>query len=191
MSATELVSVPASRRRAAALVPPVLVGAAVAVGLGVYAKEHTPSGRGIFTLGFPAVINMKAWLTTLAFALVLFQFLSALRLYGELPWPARLPRWLAPAHRWSGTIAFVATVPVAYHCLWSLGYQSVDTRHVAHSILGCAFYGAFATKMLVLRSDRVPGWALPAVGGLAFSIVVGLWLTAALWFFANVTFPGF
>jgi hypothetical protein len=37
----------------------------------------------------------------------------------------------------------------------------------------------------------VPGWALPAVGGLVFSVLVGLWLTAALWFFANVTFPGF
>ena len=116
---------------------------------------------------------------------------DALRLYGELSWPATVPRWLAPAHRWSGTIAFVATIPVAYHCLWSLGYESIDTRHVAHSIMGCAFYGAFTTKMLVLRSQRVPGWALPAVGGLVFVILVGIWLTAALWFFANVTFPGF
>jgi hypothetical protein len=190
MSTTEMASV-AQRRSATALIPLVGAGAAVSIALGVYAREHDPSGRGIFTLGFPAVINMKAWLTTLAFVLVLFQFLSALRLYGELPWPATLPRWLPQAHRWSGTVAFVATVPVAYHCLWSLGYQSTDARHVLHSILGCAFYGAFTTKMLVLRSERVPGWALPAVGGLVFAILVGLWLTASLWFFANVTFPGF
>jgi hypothetical protein len=191
MAATEMVTVPAARRSSVALIPFALAGAAVSLGLGVYAREHSPAGRGIFTLGFPAVINMKAWLTTLAFVLVLFQLMSALRMYGELPWPATMPRWLPQAHRWSGTVAVVATLPVAYHCLWSLGYQSTDARHVAHAILGCAFYGAFTTKMLVLRSERVPSWALPVVGGLVFTTLMGLWLTASLWFFTRVTFPGF
>jgi hypothetical protein len=166
-------------------------GAAVSVGLGVYGREHTPAGRGIFTLGFPAVINMKAWLTTFAMALVLLQLWSALRMYGRLAWPRTTPRWLPFAHRWSGTAAFVLTLPVAYHCLWSLGFQTVDARRLVHSLLGCAFYGAFTTKMLSLRSTRLPGWSLPAVGGLLFTTMVGLWLTAALWFFTNVTFPGF
>ena len=34
--------------------------------------------------------------------------------------------WLANAHRISGRIAFLLTLPVAYHCLWSLGWRSTD-----------------------------------------------------------------
>jgi hypothetical protein len=181
----------ANPRSAKALLPLALAGAAVSLGLGVYGREHTPAGRGIFTLGFPAVINMKAWLTTFAVALVLFQLASALRMYGRLSWPRTMPGWLPFAHRWSGTAAFVLTLPVAYHCLWSLGFQTVDSRRMIHSLLGCAFYGVFTTKMLSLRSTRLPGWTLPVVGGLLFTTLVGLWLTASLWFFTNVTFPGF
>lgn len=32
--------------------------------------------------------------------------------------------------------------------------------------------------------DRLPGWALPVVGGLLFSILLGLWITSAAWFFS-------
>jgi hypothetical protein len=32
----------------------------------------------------------------------------------------------------------------------------------------------------------LPGWALPLAGGLAFSAVVGLWMTSSLWFFTTV-----
>ena len=189
MSTIQMVPVPAARRSPTALIPLVLVGAAVSVGLGVYGREHTPAGRGIFTLGFPAVINMKAWLTTIALALAVFQVLTALRMYGKLPGPTTVPRWLPHVHRWAGTAAFVATLPVAYHCLWSLGYQSTDARHVVHSILGCAFYGAFTVKVLCVRSTRLPNWALPVVGGLTFTILVVLWLTSALWFIHHHGFP--
>ena len=182
---------PATPRCAKAFLPLAAAGAAVSLALGVYGRQHAPAGRGIFDLGFPAVINMKAWLTTFALALVLFQVWSALRMYGRVSWPRTAPSWLGLAHRWSGTAAFVLTLPVAYHCLWSLGFQTVDARRLIHSLLGCAFYGAFTTKMLSLRSTRLPGWTLPAVGGLLFTSLVGLWLTASLWFFTNVTFPGF
>jgi hypothetical protein len=53
-------------------------------------------------------------------------------------------------------------------------------------VLGCAFYGAFATKVLVVRSRRMPGWALPVVGGVLFSVVVLIWLTSSWWFFTEV-----
>jgi hypothetical protein len=187
----QVVPAPAVPRSAKALLPLAAAGAAVSLALGVYGRQHTPSGRGIFTLGFPAVINMKAWLTTLALALALFQIGSALRMYGRVSWPRTMPRWVPYAHRWSGTAAFVATLPVAYHCLWSLGFQTVDGRRLAHSLFGCAFYGVFTSKMLSLRSSRLPAWALPIVGGLLFTSLVGLWLTASLWFFTNVAFPGF
>ena len=81
--------------------------------------------------------------------------------------------------------------PVAYHCLWALGFQSDDTRSLAHSLFGCFFYGAFATKVLVVRAKGLPGWALPVAGGAVLTALVGVWLTSSLWYFTTVDFPGF
>jgi hypothetical protein len=58
-------------------------------------------------------------------------------------------------------------------------------------MLGCAFYGAFATKLLALRAKRLPGWALPVIGATLVTVLTAVWLTSALWFFTNVDFPAF
>src|SRR5262245_37804389 len=171
------------------LLLPACAGGAVAVALGVYGRAHEPTGRAITQLGFPNLPMMKAWLASAAFALALGQLVSALWMYGRLPF-GRAPKWLPLVHRWSGTTAFVLTLPVAYHCLWSLGFQDTSARVLAHSMLGCAFYGAFATKLLALRTDRLPGWALPVVGGSLVAALTGIWFTSALWFFTHVGFPG-
>ena len=167
-----------------------VAGAAVAVALGTYGRVHTPTGDAIATFGFPAVLPMKAWFATAAAVLALAQLASALAMWGRLPGVRTAPRWIAPVHRWSGTVAFVVSLPVAYHCLWSLGFQDTDTRVLVHSITGCAFYGAFATKLLALRIERLPGWALPLIGGSLVTALTVLWLTSSLWFFTNVGFPG-
>lgn len=167
-----------------------IAGGAVAVALGTYGRVHEPTGDSITTFGFPTVLSMKAWLGTAVFVLALAQLASALALWGRLPGLTRTPTWLAPAHRWSGTAAFVVSLPVAYHCLWSLGFQDTDTRVLAHSLVGCAFYGAFATKLLALRIDGRPRWTLPVVGGLLVTLLTALWLTSSLWFFTNIGFPG-
>jgi hypothetical protein len=169
---------------------PLLVGAAVAVSLGAYGSVHDPTGETISTLGFSGMINMKVWLTTGAAALALVQLATALRLFGRLGSGAA-PRWVAILHRSSGTVAVLLTVPVAYHCLWSLGFADYDTRTLSHSLLGCAFYGAFVAKLLTLKMRRLPGWALPLFGGLTFAVLVAVWLTSSLWFFRNVGFPEF
>ena len=166
-----------------------LAGGAVAVALGTYGRVHEPTFRPIEDFGFPSVLDMKAWLATCAAALVLVQLTSALWMYGKLPMRRPAPRHTATVHRWSGTVAFLFTLPVAYHCLWSLGFAETGTRQVAHSILGCAFYGAFATKMLVLRIDGLPRYVVPVCGGLLVTLLTGLWLTSSLWFFTNVGFP--
>ena len=165
-------------------------GAAVALALGTYGRVHEPTGGSITTFGFPTVLSMKAWLATGAFVLALAQLTSALAMWGNLPGVHTRPSWLPFVHRWSGTAAFVLTLPVAYHCLWSLGFQDTDTRVLAHSLVGCTFYGAFATKMLVLRSERLPRMTLPLVGGLLVTCLTVMWLTSSLWFFQNVGFPG-
>lgn len=177
-----------SAQRARATSPKVLIafalGAAVSVFLGVYGRTHDPTGDTVAELFFKNQITMKAWLATAAVVFVFVQVLSALRLYGKIgSGPA--PSWLGEVHRLSGTLAFVLTLPVAYHCLWSIGFNADAgfNRVFIHSLAGCLFYGAFASKVLIVRSKGVPGWALPLAGGLIFTGLVGAWLTSAFWFF--------
>src|SRR3954464_1276453 len=95
-------------------------GAAVAVALGVYGHVHDPSQRLVFTLFFSSTIALKVWFATLAVVLAVVQVGLALWIFGRLPW--RAPAWAGGAHRVTGRLAFLATLPVAYHCLWSLGF---------------------------------------------------------------------
>jgi Family of unknown function (DUF6529) len=161
------------------------IGAGVAISIGVYGRTHQPTGDRISTFGAPDVLTMKAWGTTLAAVLAIVQLVSALWMWRRLPGAGATPSWVAHAHRWSGTVAFLASLPVAYHCLWSLGFRTTDARVVAHSLLGCAFYGVFVTKMLALRSDRMPRLALPLLGGGLVVLLTAIWLTSSLWFFTN------
>jgi hypothetical protein len=74
---------------------------------------------------------------------------------------------------------------VAYHCVFLLGFSTQSPRVLVHSLLGSAFYGAVVAKVLIVRSTRFAPWVIPVTGGLLFSILLGLWLTSALWFFAG------
>jgi Family of unknown function (DUF6529) len=181
---------PAPAGAIAPLLAAAAAGGAVALALGTYGRVHDPTGGSITTFGFPTLLSMKAWLTTGVFVLALAQLASALALWGRLPGVRTAPPWLRPVHRWTGTAAFVVSLPVAYHCLWSLGFQDADARVLVHSLVGCAFYGAFTTKLLALRVERLPGLALPVIGGLLVTCLTVIWLTSSLWFFTNVGFPG-
>src|SRR4051794_7230503 len=162
-------------------------GAAVALALGVYGHVHDPSQQLVFTLFFSSTIAMKVWLGTVAVAFAVVQLGSALWLYGKLPWqPAS---WTGVMHRISGRLAFLISLPVAYHCLWSLGFQDTNGRVLAHSLLGCAFYGAFTTKVTIVRSKSLPGVALPIAGGLTFALLVAVWFTSAFWFIGEQGWP--
>jgi len=176
-----------SARAAAAML--LVLALAVATALGVYAKVHTPAGRPIFTLWFSGMLQMKVWLTTAALLLVLAQLATALWMWSRLPGVASSPGWVPVVHRWSGAVAFGLTVPVAVHCMWSLGFGTQNARVVVHSVAGCLFYGAYAAKMLGLRIRGLPGWTLPVLGGTVLTLVVTLWLTAALWFFTRSGLP--
>jgi hypothetical protein len=163
------------------------LGAGVAVALGVYGRVHDPSQELVFTLFFSSTISMKVWLGTAAAALAVVQVISAMWVYGRFP--GRTPAWAGSVHRISGRLAFIVSLPVAYHCLWSLGFQDTDTRVLAHSLLGCAVYGAFAAKVTIVRSRGLPGIALPVAGGIMFAILIGAWLTSALWFIDERGWP--
>jgi hypothetical protein len=164
------------------------VGALVAVSLGIYGNLHDPASDLGITLGFRDTITMKVWLASAAALLAVVQLLSALWMYGKLPL-GDAPEWLGGLHRISGRLAFLLSLPVAYHCLYQLAFQDASARVLAHSILGCAFYGAFAAKVVLVRSRSLPGYALPLAGGLLFSVLVAAWMTSGLWFISENGFP--
>ncbi len=187
------------RRSSGWIVASFLAGGAVALMLGVYGRLHDPSGARIFSLIFTSTLTMKVWLATGAVTLAVLQLLTAARFFELIRWPRGRSPLAVRVHRASGTMAFVLTLPVAYHCLWSLGFSDLTARRFAHSLAGCTFYGAFATKMLLLRTERPwpligtgpapaywPVWVFMVSGGLVFSALTVAWYSSALWFFTTL-----
>ena len=109
------------------------------------------------------------------------------RIFGKLQQVIPLsPGVVAPIHRWSGRVAILFTLPVAFHCIFILGFSTYNTRVLAHSIVGSFVYGVIVVKLLMVHSRRYPGWALPVAGGTLFAVLTTLWATSAAWYFTNV-----
>lgn len=162
---------------------PVLVGALVAIAVGAYARLHPPAGHAIGLAGFSSLAYAKAWLASMAALFGVVQLFTGMTLSGRLV--AHPPSWAGGLHRWSGRIAVLVSVPVAVQCLYALGFQSASTRVWLHSLLGCVFYGAFTAKMLSLSRANTPGWAVPLLGGVVFTLLIAVWLSSALWLFSR------
>ena len=151
---------------------------ALTVGLVATGTVPEPYATPFFRLFFKDVLAMKAWLATAAVVLACGQLVTAGRMYTLFGFPPA-GRFYNLLHRWSGRIAIVLTLPVAYHCIVMLGFGTSRPRVLIHSLLGSALYGVFVAKVLIVR------WILPLAGGLLFSILLGLWLTSALLFFSG------
>jgi mono/diheme cytochrome c family protein len=146
---------------------------------------HDPRSKGYFRLFFNDTLHLKAAFATAAAVLACFQLFTAAWIFRRLPWDK--PAWVNPVHRWSGRLAFVCTLPVAYHCIFKLGFSSPTTRVLAHSLFGCAVYGAFAAKVTIVRLHRFPRPVLPIAGGLLFAVLIGVWWTSAVWLYSRNT----
>ena len=111
-------------------------------------------------------------------------------MYGRLPGIGAASSGTGNVHRAIGIVALLATLPIAYHCALAYGVKTnIDTRVAVHSLAGCFLYGAIAAKLIIVRSRRLPGWALPLIGGTLVTLVAVLWYTSALWYFNNYTLP--
>jgi len=138
---------------------------------------------------FTSAIAGKAWLATAAIILAVLQLATAARVYGKLGGAHLLSSARAGVvHRWSGRLAFLFTVPIVFHCVTILGFQTTDTRVAVHSVIGSLLYGAFAAKVLFVRDHGYPGWVLPAAGGTLAALLAIAWLTSSYWYFTEVRF---
>jgi len=143
------------------LAAPIVAFALVSLTAGLLA-HHDPQSKGYFQLFFSDPIHLKAGFATAAIVLGCFQLFTA---------------------------AFAFTLPVAYHCIFKLGFRDPSTRVFAHSLLGCGFYGAFAAKVTIVRLHRFPRLVLPVAGGLLFAVLIGVWYTSALWLYGHDSTP--
>src|SRR3954463_3624815 len=175
---------PIERRSYRWVALPLLAFAVFSLTAGLLAA-HDPRSKGYFRLFFTDPLHLKAGFATAAVVLACFQLFTAAWIFRKLPWAK--PAWVNPAHRWSGRLAFAFTLPVAYHCIFKLGFQDPDRRVLAHSLLGCFVYGAFAAKVTILRLHRFPKLVLPLAGGALFAILVGVWYTSAVWLYDHTT----
>ena len=167
-------------------------------------KEHvgplldvTSAYSDAVTTVFSSPIAFKAWFATAAVAFAIVQVLTASRMWGRLQRVVPLSFPVAKrVHRWSGRLAILCTLPVFFHCVFILGFQTPSARVAIHSVAGTIVYGVFAAKMLVIRENkkavdraqRYPHWVLPVAGGALATILLVLWLTSSLWYFTNVRF---
>ena len=98
---------------------------------------------------------MKVWLATI----VLCFAVDPVPVGTVDVWPVAAGRSAIVARQRApdlGRLAFLVSLPVAYACLYQLGFQHTSARVLVHSILGCLFYGAFAAKVLIVRSRDLP-----------------------------------
>jgi hypothetical protein len=178
-------------RRQALPVAGLALAAAIAVALYVFGTEHTPDATtSLFGQTGEDTLSLKSWLATGVLVFAAIQLCLALWIYGRVP-GARVPgARVVNTHRLIGLAAILLTLPIAYHCILAYGVQThFDTRVKVHSLVGCFLYGAVAAKLLIVRSGRFPGWALPIAGGTLVVVIAVLWYTSALWYFNDFSLP--
>ena len=143
----------------------------------------------IMTSVFSTTIAAKAWFATAAISLAVVQVLTGARIFGKLERfvPIGRPN-VNRVHRWSGRLAVLFTLPVAFHCIFILGFKTTNARVIAHCILGSFVYGVFVVKIFFVHDRKHPRWVLPVVGGTMAAVLTSLWATSALWYFTNVRF---
>ena len=87
-----------------------------------------------------------------AIVLAVVQVLTASRMWGKLQRVVPLSFTNARrVHIWSGRLAVLCTLPVFFHCVTMLGFQTPSARVAIHSIAGSFIYGVLAAKLLVIR----------------------------------------
>ncbi len=181
---------PASYPNAVRLAWLLFAGGIVVAALYVFGTHHSPSsGFGLFGQRGIDALRLKTQVATGVLALALAQLILGLWLYAKLPGLGTAARPVGRVHRSVGFLLFLITLPVAVHCMFAYGVQTFNARVTVHSLAGCFFYGTFLAKVLVVRSRRFPGWALPVVGGLLVTTIAVIWYSSALWYFNGYRLP--
>ncbi len=154
------------------------VGAAVAVALGVYSVLHQPTGRDFVLYGFESAASWKNALTLVVALLLVAQAALSFKLAGLFGLRATTRPWLSELRCLLATLAVGFSLPVAFHCVWVLGFGSDSPAITLHSILACVAYGCVVAALWPERSERIHAnarrgpWA-SVVGATQYVVGVG------------------
>lgn len=131
-------------------------GAAASVALGAYSVVHEPTGRDFVLYSFDSSAEWKNALTLVVALLLIAQAAIGFKLAGLFGLrPAGRP-WLSELRRLIATVAVGLSLPVAFHCVWALGFTSDSPMGALHSILGCIAYGCVVAALRPDDPKRAP-----------------------------------
>jgi hypothetical protein len=167
-----------------------VLAAAVTAVLVIVGRVHQPDySASIFGQIALGALRLKSWIATVTLGLAGLQVLLALWLYRKLPFAPAPARWVGVAHRLTGVVLLAVTIPGG-RALPDRLRSPADTPEGGGSLAGgLLLVRAFAAKVLLVQSKRLPGWVLPVVGGTLVVVVIVLWYTAALYYFNGFQLP--
>ena len=133
--------------------------------------------------------TLKSIVTTVILALALIQALGMLQVRGYLRLLPVKKRRLPQLHRRGGIAVLVLTATVAVICMSGFGYVPYSPRLKAHAVMGALAILVLLVKVAIshrfrryLRYLRLT-LALGAAAGL---LILGVFVTSALWYFLQV-----
>ncbi len=124
---------------------------------------------------FPAT-EVKVVLTSVAFALAVYQLVLAAVGYGKVRPGFLEARPAIRAHRWSGDVIFPVLIVIAVMCLT---YFEIEDDAAFHAVTGAALIAVLALKVAVIRWWKSAQRFLPALGITVFVLLAATWATTA------------
>jgi hypothetical protein len=130
---------------------------------------------------------LKSVVTTVVLALAVGQALGGAQVRGYvrlLPFERRqLRRW----HRWGGIVVLVLTLVVALICMFGIGGNvSYSLRVQAHVAMGSLATLVLLVKVAISHRFRRYMRSTLALGIAAGFLILGTFVTSALWYFVQV-----
>jgi hypothetical protein len=129
------------------------------------------------------VTEVKVVLTSVAFALAVYQLVLIAVGYGKLRPPFLAAGPAAKAHRASGDTIAVLLIVVAVMCASYFGLEEDDA--LFHAITGGILLAVLALKVVVLRWWHAAGGFLPVLGISVFVLLGLTWVSTVGSYFSE------
>jgi len=131
---------------------------------------------------------LKSVVTSVVLALALVQALWMAQVRGYVRLLPFAKRRLRQWHRWGGIAVLVLTLTVAVVCVFGIGgrYVYYSPRALAHAVMGALAILVLLLKVAIANRFRRYVRFTLALGAAAGLLILGIFVTSALWYFVQV-----
>ena len=129
---------------------------------------------------------LKSVVTSVVLALALVQALWMAQVRGYVRLLPFAKRRLRQWHRWGGIAVLVGALAVAVACVCGLGYRLYSIRAQAHAAMGALAILVLLLKVAIANRFRRYVRFTLALGAAAGLLILGIFVTSALWYFVQV-----